>query len=69
MNLLKMLSLILLMLLYEATQKKLFQNVSHDELIGFMWKNYARTHELFNFKYHELNGIKTYFQSIRGLQK
>ena len=44
-----------------------FKNVTHDELIGFIWKNYARTHEVFNHKFYEINGVKTYFQSVGGL--
>jgi hypothetical protein len=44
-----------------------FKNVSHDELIAFMFKNYSRTHEVFNHKFYEINGVKTYFQSVGGL--
>jgi hypothetical protein len=32
-----------------------------------MFKNYSRTHEVFNHKFYEINGVKTYFQSVGGL--
>ena len=50
-----------------SNAEEAFKNVSHDELIAFMFKNYARTHEVFNHKFYELNGVKTYFQSVGGL--
>ena len=44
-----------------SNAEEAFKGVSCDELIGFIWKNYARTHEVFNFKLYEVNGVKTYF--------
>jgi hypothetical protein len=45
-----------------SNAEEAFKNVSHDELIAFMFKNYA--HEVFNHKFYEINGVKTYFQSV-----
>ncbi len=45
-----------------SNAEEAFKNVSHDELIAFMFKNYARTHEVFNHKFYEINGGK-----VRGV--
>jgi hypothetical protein len=44
-----------------------FANLSTDKIVAFLFKHLSQRNQVYNFKYHELGGVKTYFQSIGGV--
>jgi hypothetical protein len=51
----------------QTNAESAFANLSTDKIVAFLFKYLSQRNQAYNFKYHELGGVKTYFQSIGGV--